>query len=96
MKKVFKETFQIFHDAPGRKEDFLTITGSNEFPLNIWSTKLAWNFARARGDNPLDLKGSVYAPRPPHPPQKKKLVYEATAPHRAMKFYWELDGNISV
>ena len=40
MKKIFKGGFQIFHDSPARMEDFLTITGSNEFHLKFCSTRL--------------------------------------------------------
>ena len=37
MKKILNGAFQILHDSPARREDFLTITGSNEFPLNFCS-----------------------------------------------------------
>ena len=35
MKKTLKGTYQIFHDSPATREDFLTATNTNQFPQSF-------------------------------------------------------------
>ena len=39
MKSVLKGAYQIFHDSSARREDFLTVTGTDQFPLSFCATR---------------------------------------------------------
>ena len=39
MKSVLKGAYQIFHDSPARREDFLTVIGTDQFPLSFCATR---------------------------------------------------------
>ena len=39
--KILKAVHQIFHNSPARREDYFTITGSNQFCLSFCATRLA-------------------------------------------------------
>ena len=38
IKKLLKGAYQIFHDSPARREDFLTVTNTNQFPQSFCAT----------------------------------------------------------
>ena len=38
-KAIMKASFQILKDSPARREDFVSITGSNIFPLSFCATR---------------------------------------------------------
>ena len=38
LKKILKGAFQIFHDTPGSKEDYVSITESTKYPLFFCAT----------------------------------------------------------
>ena len=40
MKMIVKTVDQIFHGCPVRREDYFTITGSNQFPSSFCGTRL--------------------------------------------------------
>lgn len=37
IKKTLKGASQVLHDSPARCKDYLSVTGSDVFPLNFWS-----------------------------------------------------------
>ena len=39
MKKILKAAYQIFNDSPGKRDDYFTITGSNQFPSSFCVTR---------------------------------------------------------
>ena len=39
LKAIMKASFQILEDSPARREDFVSITGSNIFPLPFCATR---------------------------------------------------------
>ena len=53
MKKVLKGCYQILHDSPARRVDYITITKSNKFPLAFCSTR--WIEDRPVADRPRDM-----------------------------------------
>ena len=44
MKKILKRAFQIFYDSPARREDFLTVTNTNQFPQNFCATRFVTTY----------------------------------------------------
>ena len=53
MKKVLKGCYQILHDSPARRADYITITKSNKFPLAFCSTR--WIEDRHVADRLLEI-----------------------------------------
>ena len=39
IKKLLKSAYQILKDSPARREDYISVTGSNNFPQQFCSTK---------------------------------------------------------
>ena len=44
MKKILKGAFQIFYHSPARREDFLTVTNTNQFPQNFCATRFVTTY----------------------------------------------------
>ena len=53
MKKLLKGCYQILHDSPARRADYITITKSNKFPLAFCSTR--WIEDRPVADRLLEI-----------------------------------------
>ena len=53
MKKVLKGCYQILHDSPARRADYIIITKSNKFPLAFCSTR--WIEDRPVADRLLEI-----------------------------------------
>ena len=41
IKSIFKTTYTIFHDTPAWREDFISVTGEERFPLFFSATVVA-------------------------------------------------------
>ena len=39
MKKILKRVYQIFHDSPAKREDFLTVTNTTQFTQSFCATR---------------------------------------------------------
>ena len=39
LKSLLKDSFQILHDTPAKREDYEPVTGSNEYPLFFCATQ---------------------------------------------------------
>ena len=37
LKKVLQEAFILLHDSPTRRGDYVSLTGSDKFPLSFWA-----------------------------------------------------------
>ena len=44
MKKILKGAYQIFHDSPARREDFFTVTNTNQFPQNFCAARFVTTY----------------------------------------------------
>ena len=44
MKKILKGAYQMFHDSPARREDFLTVTNTNQFPQSFYATRFVTTY----------------------------------------------------
>ena len=41
LKKTLKGSYQVFHDTPARREDFVTVTNTDRYPLSFGDTRSA-------------------------------------------------------
>ena len=41
IKRLLKSCFQVFKDSPARREDYISITDSSDFPLQFCTTRWA-------------------------------------------------------
>ena len=41
LKKTLKGSYQVFHDTPARREDFVTVTNTDRYPLSFGDTRFA-------------------------------------------------------
>ena len=44
MEKILKGAYRIFHDSPARREDFLTVTNTNQFPQSFSATRFVTTY----------------------------------------------------
>ena len=39
LKRTLKGSYQVFHDTPARREDFVTVTNTDRYPLSFGDTQ---------------------------------------------------------